>query len=87
MADLPLQQLSAARAVADRAAAFVSAGRVRDTQRVEAYVESLRTAAASRITQAQRDAARARSSKSARSAATQATQRQHQVRRPPLAVL
>jgi hypothetical protein len=82
MADLPPQQL-AARAVADRVEASVSTGSVRDIPKVEAYVESLRTAAAPRITQARRDAARAHSSTTASSAATQATQRQRQVRRPP----
>jgi hypothetical protein len=94
MSNLPPEQLSpenlprsAARAVADRVEASVSADRVRYTPRVEAYVESLRAAASPRITQAQRDAARAHSTTTASSAATQATQRQQQVQRPPRSVL
>jgi hypothetical protein len=94
MSDLPPEQISpenlsrpAARAAADRVEAAISAGSVRDTPRVEAYVESLRTAAAPRITQVERDAARTRSSTSANSAAAQATQRQQQLQRPPRSVL
>jgi hypothetical protein len=94
MSDLPPEQISpenlsrpAARAVADRVEAAVSAGSVRDTPRVEAYLESLRTAAAPRITQAQRDAARVQSRTSANSDATQATQRLQQVQRQPRSVL
>jgi hypothetical protein len=94
MSDLPPERPSpenlsrlAARAMADRVEASVSAGSLRDTPTVEAYVESLRTAAAPRITQAQRDAARVQSRPSANSAATQAMQRQQQVQRPPRSVL
>jgi hypothetical protein len=95
MSDLPPEQpapenlsRSAARAMADRVEAAVSGGNLRDTPMVEAYVQGLCTAAAPRITQAQRDAARAQSSMSASSAATQATQRQQQqVQRPPRSVL
>jgi hypothetical protein len=94
MSDLPPEQPapenlsgSAARAMADRVEASVSAGSLRDTPTVEAYVESLRMAAAPRITQAQRDAARAQSNTSANSAAIQAMQRLQQVKRPPRSVL
>ena len=94
MSDLPPEQpapenlsRSAARAMADRVEAAVSAGNLRDTPMVEAYVQSLRTAAAPRITQAQRDAARAESRMSANSTATRAAQRQQQVQRPPRSVL
>jgi hypothetical protein len=94
MSDLPPEQISpenlsrpAARAAADRVEAAVSAGSVRDTPRVEAYLESLRIAAAPRITQAQRDAARVRSSTSAGAAATQATHRHEQLQRPARSVL
>jgi hypothetical protein len=94
MSDLPPEQPSpenlsrpAARIIADRVEASVSAGSLRDTPTVEAYVESLRTAATPRFTQAQRDAARAQSSTSAGSAATQATHRQQLVQRPPRSVL
>jgi hypothetical protein len=94
MSDLPPEQPSpenlsrpAARIMADRVEASVSAGSIRDTPRVEAYVESLRAAAAPRITQAQRDAARAASRTSADSAATETTHRQQQVQRPPRSVL
>jgi hypothetical protein len=94
MSDLPPEQISpenlsrpAARAAADRVEAAISADSVRDTPRVEAYLESLSTAAAPRITQVERDAARARSSTTATFAATHASQRQQQLQRPPRSVL
>ncbi|HEX3573722.1 MAG TPA: hypothetical protein VHU42_03890 [Rhodopila sp.] len=94
MSDLPPEQISpenlsrpAARAAADRVEAAVSAGIVHDTPRVEAYVESLRTVASPRVTQAQREAARIQSRTSASSMATEAAHRHQQVQRPPRAIL
>jgi hypothetical protein len=85
MADRPPEQLSPENL--SRSAARAAAGRVRDSWKAETHEESLHTAAAHRITQAQRDAARAHSSTTASSTATRATQRQQQAQRPSRSVL